>query len=556
MHRQAAWENLIFWDEHTWGADIAVSRPDADDTASQWNHKAHYAYQARSLSLLLQRDALAALARQVERHAADDILVVNPLPWERTLAGEAPNWVLTPRGTPDDSTAGRHFQDREPHVRRVQANNVAQTSADIQAERVLLPPTVVPAFGYTVVPRSRLRTYTLAETMSEDVTVENTHHRLTFDLARGGVASWRDKRLGCEWVDAQAGHRLNTFAHEEVADHDHAWPRHRLFQMKWDSESVERARGWKPGWRAQRRTPSKVLAHNVFHTPAGIEIVQALEAPGIEGALLQSIFLPDYAEWVEFRACWRMSTTVHPEATYLLYPFDLPGATVRLDLGGQAIIPGVDQIPGVCYDYFTVQNWVDFNDGQRGVLIATPDNPMVQLGDFHFGHNQSSFALERALLLGWVTNTYWETNFRAQQPGMVTARYRIQPYAGAFDEGAAHRFGVDAANAALLLQHLGEPTSATPLPTTGALLALPQPPILVQHILPEGDRILVRLLNASDRGERATIGAGLVRFTAAARCDLFGQPVQELSVMQPGAAQASVSVELAPRETVVVTLRK
>ena len=28
LYRQAAWENLIFWDEHTWGADISIAQPD------------------------------------------------------------------------------------------------------------------------------------------------------------------------------------------------------------------------------------------------------------------------------------------------------------------------------------------------------------------------------------------------------------------------------------------------------------------------------------------------------------------------------------------------
>ena len=41
----------------------------------------------RSGSLLLQRDALAALARNVQRDSDEDILLVNPLPWPRTLAG-------------------------------------------------------------------------------------------------------------------------------------------------------------------------------------------------------------------------------------------------------------------------------------------------------------------------------------------------------------------------------------------------------------------------------------------------------------------------------------
>ena len=66
LYRTEAWDNLIFWDEHTWGADNAIRQPDGEDTASQWNAKANFAYRARSLSLMLQRDALAALARRVD----------------------------------------------------------------------------------------------------------------------------------------------------------------------------------------------------------------------------------------------------------------------------------------------------------------------------------------------------------------------------------------------------------------------------------------------------------------------------------------------------------
>src|SRR5260370_29038984 len=61
-HREVAWKSLYLWDEHTWGADTAVSQPENEDTAAPWSHKAQYAYQARSLSLMLQRDAVAELS--------------------------------------------------------------------------------------------------------------------------------------------------------------------------------------------------------------------------------------------------------------------------------------------------------------------------------------------------------------------------------------------------------------------------------------------------------------------------------------------------------------
>jgi alpha-mannosidase len=551
-YRQEAWDQLILWDEHTWGADISISQPDAEDTAAQWYHKAHFAYQARSLSLLLQRDALAALARQIQRTASDEILVFNPLPWERLVSGDLSNWVLSPRGLPEDSTSGRHMQDRQPSPPRLHALLGSAKAQELSMERIALPPTSVPGYGYVVIPRARLITYRLGDHVSEDAIVENAYHRLTFDTERGGVLHWLDKALGHDWVDESSEYRFNSFVHEEVADLTHPWPRHLLFQMLWESKEVERPSGWRPGWRARRRTPINLLRHQVFHTPLGIKVIQVLEAPGIVGPLVQETFLPVHAPWVEFCAYWHMSLSDHPESTYLLYPFRLAGATVRFDLGPQAMQPEVDQLPGTCRDYFTVQNWVDFHNGTMGVIIATPENPMVQLGNFAFGRHQAQFTLPRPLFVGWVTNNYWETNFRAHQPGLVTARYRIQPYAGPFDEGRAHRFGLEALYDQPLAQHLGEPTERTPWPASGSLLRLPQPPVMVLHIKPSsGNEIAVRLLNASDEPQEATVSSSLLRIVGAMVCDLFeGADGKDVAVRD-----GVVTVEMAPRQVIVLKLR-
>jgi hypothetical protein len=63
--RDQAWWNLQFYDEHTWGPEIAVSSPGSEDVRTEWNHKANYAHEASSLSKLLQRDGVAELATQV-----------------------------------------------------------------------------------------------------------------------------------------------------------------------------------------------------------------------------------------------------------------------------------------------------------------------------------------------------------------------------------------------------------------------------------------------------------------------------------------------------------
>lgn len=161
------------------------------------------------------------------------------------------------------------------------------------------------------------------------------------------------------------------------------------------------------------------------------------------------------------------------------------------------------------------------------------------------------------MLLGWVTNNYWETNFRAHQPGRVQARYRIKPYQGGFHELEAHRFGQEAANAQPLFQHLGEPEHHPPfLPEAGALLRLPQnvspeSPILTLHVKPAERRpgVIVRLFNTSDQAQTAEIGSGFLRILSAQWCDLLEKPQGSIEVQN-----GTVSLNLPARRVTAVLL--
>ncbi len=552
-YRRNAWEALNLWDEHTWGADSSIRQPAGEDTWSQWYQKAHYAYTARSLSLLLQRDGVAELARYVSRQDGEDgdpqLLLFNPLPWERTIAGAIRPAAIQVRGCAEDGTASRHHLDRR-HTLRWHEEDLAQCPPE---QRAVLPPTPVPGYGYVVVKRRELGVEVGVLETSEAEMVENHRFRLQVDREQGGVVSLYDKQLEWEWVDPERTGPFHGFVYEEVADREHPWPRHLLFERSWVEKRAELAQGWKPDWRARRRRPTELLSHQVMRTHLGWAVVQTLAAPGIEGVLTQRLFLPGYADWIECESWWQMGLSTHPSATYPLFPFHLPGATPRFDVGGQPVIADIEQLPGACRDYFTVQGWVDFSTAERGVTVATPDNPLVQLGNFHFGHYQGHLRPEKPTLLGWVTNNYWETNFRAHQPGTVFARYRIHPHAGGFDEAQAHRWGLEALYDEPLLQHLGEPSIRQPtLAGQGSLLHLPEPPVLVLHVKPadHGDSVLVRLFNASEAEQTARIGSGLLRIEKAQSCDLFGAPVGDLEVVA-----GSVAVSIPARRIAIVQMQ-
>jgi hypothetical protein len=544
QQRVAAWRNLILYGEHTWGADSATNQPEIEDSLSMDNHKKHFAYQARSLSLMLERDALADLARHVAHTDPDELLIFNPLPWARSISGPISRHVIIPRGLPDDATAGRLYQDRFARPTDVWTNNeMREYNGGLGW---WLPPTEVPALGYTLVSMSDLSSMQAAD-VGEDRTVENHRYRLTFDLDSGGVISLYDKHLEREWIDRTADYALHGFVHETVADHDHEWPRKLLFDMDW-APMPETERGWKPAWPARRTKPTQVVWHKVYRLPFATIVEQMLEHPHV-GRLCQRVLLPHHADHIECQAEWQMGLTEHPEATYLLFPFDLPHAQARFDVGGVPVRPHRDQLPGVCRDYFTVQGWVDFNDGAQGVTIATPDNPLIQLGTFNFAQNHADFKLERAMLLGWVTNNYWETNFPAYQPGIVTARYHILPYAGTFDEARAQRFAAEAAHQRPLVQHLGAAPLSPALPASGTLLRLPEPPIVVLSCTRAQDGITLTLFNASEEARSAKIEAALLTIQQAWACDLFGRSERELAVID-----RAVEVRLAARRLATVKI--
>ncbi len=542
-YRRQAWHSLEVWHEHTWGA-WSATQPELENSSSVWHHKAKLAWQSHSLSLLLARDGAAELAIRTTRDPGDTVLLFNPLPWARTAWGDCIPAACA--SNPDevhsrsaDSSATRHGQDvtvRPPWR---------------------LEPVTVPACGYTAVAKPLLHEtpWPWDRQGTDTAVIEDAHRKIVFDTEKGGIASWFDKALGRELVDAKSPWRFGGVVHEEVADH--TWDSRRRLNGPAIYEFGQDGRFWHSDWRANRRTHAKVISHTVFDWPEAVEVEQVVEVPGLVSPATLAFILPKHTGTLEVRGQWNMGLVTHPESTYLSLPFSIPEATVRYDVGFQSVEPERQQIPETCRDYFHLQNWVEFANAEFGVTLATPENPLAQFGDFHFAHDQRHVVLERALFLGWITSNYWCTNFPGYQPGQVTARYVLRPHAGGFDEAAAHHFGLEAAMPCIPQNAREVLRPATPLPRSGSLLVLPEPPVLTQHVLPsawsgagEAGDILLRLVNASDAPQAAAIKSGILVLETAARCDMFGRVLAALPVTGEG-----VRMELAPREQGTLRIR-
>ena len=109
-------------------------------------------------------------------------------------------------------------------------------------------------------------------------------------------------------------------------------------------------------------------------------------------------------------------------------------------------------MPGASKNYFSLQRWVDLSEEDFGVTIASVDAPLIQLGGIRTDPIVTGW-LETGetspLLLSYVMNNYWETNYRAAQDDEVTFTYGLRVHGG-YDEEEARRFGLEEARPLLV----------------------------------------------------------------------------------------------------------
>ena len=136
------------------------------------------------------------------------------------------------------------------------------------------------------------------------------------------------------------------------------------------------------------------------------------------------------------------------EAVHFSFAFALPAATVRFDPAGTIVRADLDQLAAANRNVVSAGSMVDASNARAGVTIATPDAPLWQVGGltaeaFKRDDGTESW-LERTLpgsvLVAYLMNNYWHTNFKADQSGPVTFRFVVQPH-DAFDATRAARFG-------------------------------------------------------------------------------------------------------------------
>jgi alpha-mannosidase len=406
--------------------------------AEQWNQKAATCASALSWARLLRRDVLDAVAdNPVQARQAAGMIAFNPSHLSRLVCLRVPRDLLAGQDALIGGT--KHRLD---------------VVEDLLGDRTSdwVGPIEVPPCGST-----RLNFKDLARAQVADGvrvrpgTVESPHFVLSYDVESGRIMSLRHVATKQECVDAGCDWEFFGPVRETVAAASFEAQaagdlRYDLFQVTEETfQSVhDDVCLWNREWPARhdKATAGRVTART---DAEGAHLTRTFRLAGIEGELEQTITLFAHEPRVRFEAYFNKGNVTEPEALYFTFPFQMPQAQLFFDSGGEATAFDADQLPGACRDWLATGDWLALAGAKGCVVIACPDAPLWQVGGFNYGRGiKSSVGLNQALLLAWPMNNYWNTNFRAAQPGFIRLRWELACFE-TFETTACADFGASSA---------------------------------------------------------------------------------------------------------------
>ena len=388
-----AWKNLMFYDEHTWGASRSVDSPDRKEVLDQWEVKRSYAMRANWAAKDLMTRSLNKLVQNITVDGPS-LFVFNTEPRDRSDIVEA--------------QVTRNQQIIDPKTGAPVAVDVVFEQPGYKFVRFVAEN--VPGMGYRVYP-VRSGSAPMAATHKPDKSewkIESKFYTVEIDSRTGAVAKLIDRETGRDLVDSSSPYKINELLYVSGGENS---------RMLLD------------------RVIEKPAALDIAH-PRGAELVERTVTPYGQRirvrARAQNVPVID-TEITVYNDIRRVDFTNHirkdevrsKEAIYFAFPFRVSPPELAYEIQNNWIRPNVDQLPGACRDWFTTQNGVVARDKDLSIAWATPDSPLITLTDINRGLWLKHLNISNGHVFAYPINNYWFTNYRASQGGDMTFRFFV-----------------------------------------------------------------------------------------------------------------------------------
>jgi len=459
---EEAWNHVLLYSEHTWGAWCSISGPERKETLEQWAIKQGYALKADKQS----RDLLARVLGPAPAQGKP-FRVVNTLSWPRS------ELVLLPH---ELSAAGDRVLDGQGKPlpsQRLASGELAFLARDI-------PP--LASRPYTV---SYGEPYAQGQAGASGSVLTNELLRIRVDDKTGGIVELSARQLPGNFVDVSGGEALNEY----------------LYLPGDDVAGI------------QRNGPVKIRVGE--KGPLIASLIIESDAPGCKSLRreLRIVAGMDYVEIINDVDKERLQAKSYhakegKESVHFAFPFNVPDGNMLLDIPLGMIRPEADQMPSACKNWFTIGRWADVSNKERGITWVTLDAPLVEVGAITANLLNSQYdpkvwrkhVPRTQKLYSWAMNNHWGTNYRAYQEGLTRFRFILRPHRK-FDPAEASRFATAFSHPLLTA---GDNIAGL---TDKPLFEISPAGVLLLSLKPsdDGQALIARLYGASGKTETASI---------------------------------------------------
>ena len=458
----AIMDNLLFYEEHTFGAAESISDPLAENAQIQWGEKASYAWSAVKDSALLREEAFGLVQSFLPRTDVPTLAVFNTLNWPRS--GMVRVFIDHQILPPD-----REFRILDGAVPILAQEMERRTEGTYWALWVKdVPPLACKLLRLEATDKTRAK-----DTPAKDGTsLENAYYKLTLDPVKGSIQSLLDKETGAELVDPGATWGFGQCVYETMPVNREMKPE--VFQ--------------RTAWRNVKASPG--AGGPIWHS---LRLDADLDGCATNKGAQAEIRLYDTEKRLELWFAIRKLPVPTPESVYVTLPFQSPDAKLLYEGQGGLVTPGEGQIPGSSSDWQTMQSFLSVRNTAGQIILGSEQAPLVQLGDFNLGKWMPVTQIAKPHVYSWIMNNYWFTNFRTEQEGEFKWHYYLTSTKDT-STATATRFGwgsrvplVTRVLPAAKGKAATPAGSSTPAPNVIPVMAFPAPNLLVVEYRPAAD---------------------------------------------------------------------
>lgn len=259
----------------------------------------------------------------------------------------------------------------------------------------------------------------------EDTDVIETEYMVVRMNDTSGIFSIFDKKAGMELIRSDAEDGAFAGVYEVTDMEDGACETRRKMGRNRKANKTKRYRA--------RLKNREIIENGDVYTAVSLDYT-------LEGTGMYTLFVKVYKHQPKIEAMVRVhkDSRWEPENLYAALPFTAgTESTLYVDKTGCIIRPGIDQLPGSCQDFYSIQNSLLWQADSRNVpdgknmmtALIVKDAPLIMLGDLKAkpvtlcsGHDEKQ---NRAPVYSWLMNNYWETNFKVNLGGFYEFAYTL-----------------------------------------------------------------------------------------------------------------------------------